>query len=470
MPEQILKSRVLTGRKVITSDAVTIDESNVVSVLNKALATHMCNSGEISYLYNYYKGMQPILNRVKEVRSEICNKIVENRAHEIVSFKVGYLCNEPIQYISRSSEKSSTESISLLNEYVFEKDKASCDKQLINWLYICGVAFRMIMPSTEDDSESPFEIYTLDPRNTFVVYNSDLGNKPLMGVIYTRLEDSGILYSVYTDNMYFEILDDKIVKSSPHIIGGVPIIEYQENISCMGAFEPVLPLLDAINVVASNRIDGVEQFIQALLLIKGMEIEPDEFERLKEDCGLMLPPDGDAKYLVQELNQSQTQTLVDYMYQTVLTICGMPNRNGGTSTSDTGAAVTMRDGWTAAETRAKETELEFKKSEKKFLKLAIGLIRERRGKSVLLKDIDIRFTRRNYENILEKSQVLTTMLASDYIHPLLAFQNCGMFSDPLNAYTMSMEHAKEREAEMMERLEASSQIDNDEDLNNVQNN
>src|SRR5574344_351723 len=128
------------------------------------------------------------------------------------------------------------------------------------------------------------------------------------------------------------------------------------------------------------------------------------------------------------------------MYQTVLTICGMPNRNGGSSTSDTGSAVIMRDGWSAAEARAKADELMFKESERQMLKIALAIVRSTVGTTLRLADTEIRFTRRNYENIQEKSQVLTTMLANDKIAPRLAFTHCGMFSDPEDAAKMSAEH------------------------------
>ena len=63
-----------------------------------------------------------------------------------------------------------------------------------------------------------------------------------------------------------------------------------------------------------------------------------------------------------------------------------------------------------------------------------------------LSAIDIRFTRRNYENISEKANVLTTMLNNPKIAPILAFIHCGMFSDPQVAYKMSMEYVAEQEA------------------------
>jgi hypothetical protein len=77
------------GRRVITTDVAELTSENIIFQLDEAFNTHNINRSEIEYLWNYYKGKQPILQRKKTVRPEICNKIVENRANEIVSFKVG---------------------------------------------------------------------------------------------------------------------------------------------------------------------------------------------------------------------------------------------------------------------------------------------------------------------------------------------------------------------------------------------
>jgi hypothetical protein len=128
----------------------------------------------------------------------------------------------------------------------------------------------------------------------------------------------------------------------------------------------------------------------------------------------------------------------------------MPNRNGGSSTSDTGAAVVLRDGWSLAESRAKDSENMFKKAEKKMLKLVLRICRELSDLELGLKDIELQFTRRNYENIQSKSQVLDTMLKNDKIHPLLAFQHSGMFVDPERAYSMSKKYSEEEQAKLIE--------------------
>lgn len=44
----------------------------------------------------------------------------------------------------------------------------------------------------------------------------------------------------------------------------------------MGAFESVVPLLDAINNVQSNRLDGIEQFIQSLMVFYNCTLGEDE--------------------------------------------------------------------------------------------------------------------------------------------------------------------------------------------------
>lgn len=429
---------VSNGRIVIYTDEEKITRDNVVDVLKSAMETHASNQSDIEYLYNYYKGEQPILSRVKEIRPDINNKIVENRANEIVSFKVGHLMGEPLQYVSRNAESGND--ISLLNEYMFIEDKPCKDKELAEWFYICGTSYRMVLPK---DEEIPFEVFTLDPRYAFVVYHNGLGNKPVMGVKFVVKSDDKVVYSVYTSESYFEITEDEITKEETHFIGSVPITEYPLNSSRLGAFEVVLPLLDAINEASSSRLDAVEQFIEALLVLKGADIEDEDFKAIKELGGIKLPTDGEIKYLAQELNQTQTQTLADHLYQTVLTICGMPNRNGGSSTSDTGKAVIMRDGWSAAEARAKDTELVFKRSESVFLRTAIRIMNTLSGTSLKSSDVEMRFTRRNYENILEKTQVFTMMLSNEKCDPYYAFANCGLFSDPDTAYKTSKEHYEE---------------------------
>lgn len=435
-----MESRALYGREVIYTDVEEITAENVVEVLKKAVEKNQTNVSDIKYLYDYYKGKQPIIDREKTFNDTICNVIVENRANEIVSFKTGYFLSAPIQYID-SGEDEATDALKLLNGWANLESKESSDLDLAEWFSICGTGFRMALPKEErlDDSDSPFEFFVLDPQTTMVVYSSKLGHKPMMGVTFYNLADEDkIVYNVYTQNQFFVIMDDAIVETSSHSMGLIPIIEYPANKARLGDFEIVIPLLDAINNIQSNRADGVEQFIQAILCLENMQLDEDDelgfMTRLKEVGGLLLPEGSKAYYLTQQLNQGDTQTLKDDLYEAVLYICGMPNRNGGSSTSDTGSAVILRDGWADAEARAKITESYFKKSERKFLNMLILMSNTIGGTNLLLTQVDIRFPRRNYTNDSAKVTNLISMLACDWIAPQQAFEHSDMFPDPDAAY------------------------------------
>lgn len=454
--------RVFKGRRVIYTDELNIDRSNIVKVLENSISTHLTNRSDIEYLYNYYKGDQPSLYRVKVAREEINNRVVVNRANEIVSFKVGYLLGEPVQYVSRKSEK--VEQIAELNNFLFEEDKASKDIAVGEWFYICGTAYRIVLPDPDDSvDDCPFEIYTLDPRNTFVVYSKELGNKPLLGVTYVNhTAADGVQtyreYTCYTKDKFFKIIDGKVVQEEKHFLGDIPIVEYPANTSRIGAFEVVITLLDAINEVTCDRADAIDQFVQSLMVFKGVDIDTDDFKQLKESGAIKIPTEADVEMLVSELNQSQTQTAIDDMYDAVLTICGMPSQGNGKSDSSNNGAVVLKNGWQGAETRAKDTELMFKLSEKQFIRILLNMCNNLRGMDLKLNDIDIRFTRRNYENINEKANVLNLLLSNGKVHPRLAFEYSGLFADPNLAYSESMDYADEQEQKRVDELNTALQL------------
>lgn len=451
---QVLPVDGLRGRRKIFTDKKEITHENAVEVVGKAYSVHLMNRREIRYLYDYYRGKQDIRCKSKAVRPEINNKVMVNRANEIVTFKTAYLLGEPLQYVSNGGDDSISQKVNLLNEFMRAEDKASKDKEIADWMHICGIGVRMVLsdPVGEEDG-SPVCIYTLDPREAFVIYHSGIGQRPLAGVLRQKDEDGKWMSCVYTKDTYFEIKAEKIVKEEAHTYGRVPIIEYLNNDARMGAFEVVLPLLNAINTIESNRVDSIQDFVNAFDVFQNCEIGNEAYKQLvgggqaiQIKCTV---PGMEAKVyrIASELNQTSTQTVVDDLQDAYLTICGMPNRNGGSSTSDTGTAVIYRDGFAEAESRAKDTEKTFVRSEREFLRLVLCICRDTAGLELKLSEIKPEFTRKNLSNVQSKAQVLAEMLNNSKIHPKLAFQHCGLFSDAEEAYRISMEWYKEQQAQ-----------------------
>lgn len=450
----MLLEKVYTGREQLFTSITDVTKENVVEVIKKAMETHETNSSDIKYLFNYWKGKQPILDRVKEIRPEINNKIVENHAQEIVAFKTGYVFGSPIQLVQRGKSdlnnpdgKDDTR-ISTLNEMLFEEDKASKDTELGETMAICGTAYRIILPKKNIDGTSPFDVLNLNPRTTFVVYSNDIYRKPVMGVSYVEDTATGKReYGVYTETSYFNFKSDEDeVKEETHVLGMIPIIEYPNNSARLGNFEIVLPLLDALNVTSSDRVNDVAQFIQSLIWFNNCAIDKKQFEELRESGGLQTKSEpgnpADVRILTSSLDQTSTQALKDDLYQTMLQIAGVPDRHSSTG-GNTGQAILLASGWQTAETHAKATELIFSRSDKRALRIILKIINDSdvldsTMKDLKISEIDIKFSRNKTDNLLVKTQGLLSQLQAG-IHPREAIANVNLYSDPEQVWQNSKE-------------------------------
>lgn len=466
----------LFGRHELMTAVDEITKDNVREVLEEVLPVHAVNAMQINYLYQYMKGNQPILGRTKDIRPEICNKVVENHAMEIAQFTSGYFLGEPVTYIRRGERAGASEDVALLNDYMFSEDKSSHDKDMATWMAVCGVGYRMVLPHQDDsdcDDEAPFQIDTPDPRTTFVVYNTGFGHKRMMGV-RDILRREGVtdvhVYCGYTKTHYFEYKGGILQVWKPHMLGEIPIFEYRLNMARTGSFEPALPLLDQLNNIESNRVDGIEQFVQSFLKFVNCDVDEEDVESLKEMGAIKIKSTeglpADVELISQELSQNETQTLVDYIYDQILCICGLPTTTkGGTSTSDTGQAVILRDGWTQCEVRAKDTETLFKRSEKQFLKLVLKIIQDTQGFDLKLSEVECKFTRRQHDNLLSKTQALLNLLNAG-IEPTEAIATVGISNDPGDVAMKSAEYlekwlpaAEEAEEIEVERTTANPAAD-----------
>ena len=442
------------GRKAIYTNVDKITADNIVEVLDKAMSEHNVNSSEINFLYEYYKGKQNIQAKTKEVRQDINNIITINRAYEIVSFKKGYIFGEPVQYISSGEEKDISDKIKKLNDYMDDCDKSELDSKLAEWFLIGGVAYRMCLSrKVEDEDEAPFRIRTLDPRKTFIVRYNNLDEEVAMGVTYTEDSLGAKTSYIYTKDKYYVVDSTKgLISVQDHYLGRVPIIEYVHNEARMGAFEPVLPILDAINSIQSNRLDDLEQHVNSILAIFGAEMTEETYKQVQEWKMLVMPDGSEAKNISSPLQQTDIQSFVDDLYNMALSICGVPRVENNTGGGDNGVAVHLRSGWEQSETQAKAVEKTFKKSEKDLLRLVFKILKVKSDVELKLSNINIKFARRYTDNILTKAQMLMNLLDVG-IEPSIAIATCGIWNDPMDVYIQSKKYLAKWEIEEEEEVE-----------------
>lgn len=452
----------LNGRRVIYSPIEEVNAGNIIEVLEKAMPVHLKNAQEERYLFNRYRGITPIRGKTKETRKSINHRVREAREVQIVDFWSGTMAGDPIIYtMSRESTKS-TDDLVKLNRYMRLAGKPSADKRLFDWMHITGHGYMMVKHKDNfDEDEAPFDIYVLNPFNTFVVYNANVGNRRLLGAVYFIDEDRNEIMTCYTPTERFVIVNRREIRSiSTNGYGIIPIFEFRLNEACMGAFEPAVDLIDAAEYLDSDRMDSVTSFVNSLIVLYNARLPDGETSETVRDNGLIcLSSTGDVKsdikILSEQLDQTSSQTLKDDIYASILQICAVPNMGtGNTSDSSNNGAQFLKAGYQITEIRAKSEENQYKYFANEQTKLIVKICRELAGLDINTSDIDITFTRHVYSDIQSKAMVFSTLVGTNYVNPLDAWNISGLVNDPEAAYERGMEFRESVQEEAAKQAEA----------------
>ena len=422
------------GRSIIYTNQNRIDESNIVKELYNALVYHTQNATEIEYLDRYYRGDQPILYRQKVNRPEVNNKVLVNLAYELVERKVAGICAEPIQYVLRGTDDKKSQEISELNAIVDGEDKQDCDIDICRWRSICGTAYRYIGNDEGGGmllDESDFTLSAENPAYTFVAYHTN--NKPAFSCQIREDEEGKRLHYCFTNAQYFVIQGGEIVEMGINGNGAIPVVEYPNNSRRISDIELTVGITDSLNILSSDRVNGIEQFICSFMKFINCEIDATEFAKIKDLGAISVKSNNgdnraDVDILSQELNQTEGQVVFDDLYNKFLEIHGLANRASVNSGGDTGNAVSLRNGYHESNLREAIDEPILKKSERMSLRIILNRLRIKKGFTLLPSDVEIHINRDKLNNIMTKAEALKILLESG-IHYKRAIRTVSLFND-----------------------------------------
>ena len=439
---------------IIANRDLDLSKEVVREILKTVLPTHFQNRRDITYLQNYYKGRQDILDKTKIVRSEINHKVVENNAFHLVEFKKGFVFGEPIQYVQRLD--ADVKELGRFNDYMLENNKHSKDKDIAEDMYVGGVGYRIVLPKA--NHSAPFILENLDVKNTGIVYNNNIEKERLVAFTMFELGEEmweimaytkhNVFYYTYNGKPSLTTYSDNVtleyIREEPNPLRTIPIFEYKLNKNRLGIVELVLSTLNALNFISSADLDDIDQFIQSLLVFVNQEVDVEQLTRLLELGAIQInsiskDKPADVKLLVNKMLHSETKILYDRIYYNMLTIAGVPKMADKTSGGDTGQARMLGEGWTMAEARAIQDELSFKLSEKQVIDLALEICRNKASSKIEklhTTNIEIKFTRNRSDNLLVKTQSLMNLKQAQ-VAPEVAFGVTGLFSDAQEAVSLS---------------------------------
>lgn len=442
------------GRKIAYTDVERITEENVVKVVGDNIGTFYFNRRAIEYLWAYKNGDQPALYREKSIRDDVLNHVVENHAWEIVRFKMGQTYGEPIRYNSLSKDEKINEAVDRFNNYTRAAGKPAKDLSMGEWQSSVGTGYEAIQ-LREQGADNPFRIVVPSPLDTFVIYSRNT-QEPVLSVQQLKDENGNMYYQCFSKTHEFRIQNSTLMPflsvgvdnvdvaySRLHTFGEIPIVEYPNNQDRMSDIELVITMLDAINNYQSNRVDAVEQFVASYIKFVNCEIDEPSFKQMKKNGALLVKTinkdfKADVDLLTQELNQTQTQVAKDDLWDNVLNILAIPNKQSNTG-GDTAGAVSLRNGWDFAKSAAKIKDAYVIESEYRLSTCMRNAIRVRKGKAELpltIADYEPVINHSPTDNMQVKAQSLEMLLRAG-IHPLVAIRTIGLWNDAEKVYLMS---------------------------------
>lgn len=383
----------------------------------KYILKHSLENDRFERLYDYYIGNHDILSRPKDKRAAN-NRLVCNHAKYITDCTTGYFMGTPVKYSSLKGRD-----ISPLTEALIRCDSATQDVDLSRLSSIFGVAYEMLYMSGGRTPE--IRLASLDPRQAFVVYEDTVEQQPLFGVYYMPLYNENGFKSGYrcylcdssSTTEFFTTTSFAITKILPkydHYFGGVPIIEYYNNGDVQGDFEQVTTLIDAYNILQSDRVNDKEQFVDSILLIKGQILgdSPDEesetYRAIKELGVMTIDDSGDAKWLTRQFDESSVDILRKSIENDIHKFSGVPCMNDESFSGNT-SGVAMKYKLLAFRQMTKIKERYFAEGLKIRLSLMANALSVMGQGRIDTGDIEIIFSHTLPENETEIAQTVSLL-------------------------------------------------------------
>lgn len=278
----------------------------------------------------YYFGKQDILERDRGDQL-VNNKIVVNHAKYITDTNVGYLLGNPVEY------QATVDGVKLDEVLDAYKDQtiADLDSEIAKDVSIFGMQYEYIYANEDNEPKSA----NIDNRNAMIIYDTTLEHKKLAGLRYRPIYEGNRLTPSYYEVVVatkkevieYEVGTDKggtlkEVSRNPHGFGDVPMIEYRNNSDYLGDFEPVMTLIDAYNVLQSDRVNDKEQLVDAILTFYGADVNKVDMDMLRNQRVISgIPSDAKVEYLVKQLDEQGADVLRQTIEADIHKISMTPN-------------------------------------------------------------------------------------------------------------------------------------------------
>jgi SPP1 family phage portal protein len=378
-------------------------------VLNDVISYNEQYKKRFEMLEHYYLGKHSILERNKDDRLSN-NKVVVNHAKYITDTNVGYLLGNPVDYLVSDGYDIDP----VLDAYK-KQTINDLDSEIAKDVSVFGMQYEYVYANENAEPRS----CEVDNKNTIIVYDDTVEHNKLFGLIYRPIYE-GTTFK-YWEIIYVDKRVKRVYKSyskrlqqvgteEPHAFGDVPLICYKNNPEIIGDYEPVISLIDAYNLLQSDRINDKEQLVDAILCLYGMDFDAEQAETLRESRMLAnIPADGRVEYLVKTLQEGDVDVLRRNIESDIHKISMVPNMSDENFVGNS-SGVAIRYKLLAFEQNIKNKERYMEKGLMERFKLYNHfLFTQSKMAIVPIEEVDATFKRNLPSNDFEISQMINNL-------------------------------------------------------------
>lgn len=238
---------------------------------------------------------------------------INNFAQYITSINAGYLLGNPVTYTGNDDTD-----ISKITDRYDAQSMPEIDKELEEDCSMFGQAFENVFIDENTEANSA----RLSPYNTIVVYDDTFKHNKMFAIYYSQhyennkkignkydiviWTDTQILYRVLNGT---ELTDDLTNQDLVHGFGEVPVIHYMNTRRLKGDYEPVISLINAYNILQSDRVIDREKLVDAILAFYGSRLTAEDQQAIKDNRVIQLPEGAKAEYVIKQVNEADADVL-----------------------------------------------------------------------------------------------------------------------------------------------------------------
>lgn len=384
-----------------------------LKTLHGVLKEHDLQHERYHRLADYYDGKQAILTRELSDPDAPNNKLMINYAEYISDFASSYFMGNEIEYIGDSMDP--------IREAFSAQHIHMVDTELARDLSRFGVAYELVYMSS-DDKPIP-KSTNIDPRNAVIVVDDSVEYKTLIGIYRHEYRNKdnrveGEVIRVYTAaHIHSYRLQGGELKPyedvTDHPFGKVPLLEYWNKANQTADYESVITLIDAYNILMSDRVNDKEKFVQALLVVYGVLAGDNTEEKIQTVAALKrlgmleMPPDSKAEYITKSLSESDTEILKNSIKNDIHKISKVPDMTDENFAANA-SGVAMKYKLLGLEQLAKTKEAYYKMSLRDRLTLYEAVFHVK-SQAVSVDDVEIVMRRSLPTNELETASMIVQL-------------------------------------------------------------